>query len=68
MRWIGKTGERLLSLFVDDFAYAGIILGWLALNWLLFAHVGLRGYWRALVLFSGLATILAASAWRRAAR
>jgi len=58
--------RQLLAFFVDDGSLALLVLGWLALLWLAMAHGKLPARCSALLLFAGLAVILAASALRRA--
>lgn len=60
-----RTAQGLLAFFVDDGSLALLVLGWLALLWLAIAQLKLSAPWDALLLFAGLAAILAASAVRR---
>ena len=59
-------GRELLAFFVDDGRLAVRVLAWLALTWLAIARLRLPAPWPALMLFTGLAAILALSALRRA--
>lgn len=56
--WSGFVG-----LFVDDLPYAGAILAWLAACKVLLPHVPLPESAPPLLLFVGLAAILAVGAW-----
>jgi hypothetical protein len=66
MRTIRHALRQLLAFFVDDGRLAALVLGWLALLWLGMAQLKLPARWCALLLFAGLAGILAVSAVRRA--
>ena len=65
MAALHRTVQALLGFFVDDGSLALLVLGWLALLWLAIAQLRLAAPWDALLLFAGLAAILAASAVRR---
>lgn len=66
MGWLRTISSELAGLFVDDARFAGAILLWLALTWLLLPRLGLPAPLPPLVLFAGLAAILAESALHRA--
>lgn len=66
MRALSRAVRALLAFFVDDGSLAALVVGWLALLWLAIAQLKLPTPWDALLLFAGLAGILAASAVRRA--
>lgn len=65
MQALSRALRQLLAFFVDDGRLALLVLGWLALLWLAIAQLQLAAPWDALLLFAGLAAILAASAVRR---
>ncbi|HEX4050289.1 MAG TPA: hypothetical protein VHY19_05375 [Steroidobacteraceae bacterium] len=65
MQALHRTVRELLAFFVDDGRLALLVLGWLALLWLAIGRLRLPAPWDALLLFAGLAGILAASAVRR---
>jgi hypothetical protein len=66
MRALSRMVRALLGFFVDDGNLAALVVGWLALLWLAIAQLGLAAPWDGLLLFAGLAGILAVSALRRA--
>ena len=66
MRALRRALDSLLAFFVDDGSLAGLVLGWLTLLWIAIAWLQLSPRWSALLLFAGLAGILAVSAVRRA--
>jgi uncharacterized membrane protein HdeD (DUF308 family) len=66
MQALRRALGSLLAFFIDDGSLAVLVLGWLALLWLAVAQLKLPPRWGALLLFVGLAGILAASAVRRA--
>lgn len=65
MQTLRRALRSLLAFFVDDGSLAALVLGWLMLLWLAVAQLQLPPTWSALLLFAGLAGILAASAVRR---
>lgn len=60
--------SEFIGLFVDDGSLAASVLIWLGLCWLVLPRSGLDGALPPLILFAGLAIILAVSALRRAGR
>ena len=58
--------DELWGLFVDDGAFAGAIVVWLLVGWRVLPNLGLRGWLPAVLLFAGLAAILALGALRAA--
>jgi hypothetical protein len=60
--------DEIWSLFVDDGVYAGSIVLWLAMVWLVLPRLGLPVPLPALVLFAGLAAILVWGSMRSARR
>ena len=68
MRWIKTIAAEVIGLFVDDGSFAGAIILWLGVMWLLSLNL-LNGVgWSGLALFSGLGVILLWSAMRRVRR
>jgi membrane protein implicated in regulation of membrane protease activity len=68
MKWLRTIYREILGLFVDDAAFALAILIWLGLVKILMPHLGIPAPWIGIVLFSGLALILAESTIRYAKR
>jgi membrane protein implicated in regulation of membrane protease activity len=71
MKWLRTIYREILGLFVDDAAFALAILIWLGLVkilMILMPHLGIPAPWIGIVLFSGLALILAESTIRYAKR
>lgn len=66
MSWIKTIWLEFIGLFVDDGSLAIAVLLWLGACWLLLPRFGLPPVWPPIVLFCGLAGILAESALRRA--
>ena len=66
MGWLRTIWSELFGLFVDDARFAAAILLWLAAGWLLLPRLGLPAKLPPLILFAGLAAILAESAMHRA--
>ena len=66
MNWLRAILREFLGLFVDDGSFAGAILGWLFLAWLVVPHWPALGRWDGMLLFVGLVLILVESAWRTA--
>ena len=58
--------SELAGLFVDDGSLTVLVLAWLAVCWLLLPNLGLQSPLLAVLLFVGLAAILAESVIRRA--
>ncbi|WP_284944324.1 hypothetical protein [Acidisoma cladoniae] len=58
--------NEIWSVFVDDGVYAGSIVSWLAMVWLVLPRLGLAAPLPALVLFAGLAAILVWGSMRSA--
>jgi hypothetical protein len=59
MNFTKTLGQEALGLFVDDGRLALAVLIWLAIVWLGLPYVGLLGITRCMVLFAGVALILA---------
>jgi hypothetical protein len=66
MNWIKAVWAEFIGLFVDDGSLAIAVLLWLGACWLLLPRFGLPAIWPPIILFGGLAAILAESALRRA--
>lgn len=60
--------SEFIGLFVDDGSFAAAILAWLVACGLLLPRLGLGPTWPPVILFLGLAVVLAESAVRRARR
>lgn len=65
MRWLRTAWSEFVGLFVDDGSFAAAILAWLAVSWLALPRLPLPPSWPPVILFAGLAAILAESAVRR---
>lgn len=65
MRWLRTAWSEFVGLFVDDGSFAVAILAWLAVSWLALPRLPLPPAWPPVILFVGLAAILAESAVRR---
>jgi len=64
MSWANATLKVIWALFVDDAAFAALLVGWLALTgW--FAAIGLNSSLDGALLFCGLGLILVHGALRR---
>ena len=68
MRWLKTILGEILGLFVDDISFALAIIIWLGIIQLGLLRLNLPAAWNCVILFAGLATILALSALRRASR
>jgi hypothetical protein len=68
MRWLKTILAELFGLFVDDIRFALAIILWLGFIWLGLPRLNLPAAWNGVILFAGLATILAQSALRTASR
>lgn len=66
MKVLEAIVRRTLHLIVDDWWLAAAILVWIGLVWVAFPAIGVAGTGRGILLFVGLAGILAASSWRKA--
>ena len=62
MSWLAGIWSEFIGLFVDDLPYAGAILAWLVACWAVLPRLALS----PMLLFAGLAAILAGSAWQKA--
>lgn len=60
--------QKLLRFFVEDWILALATVGWLLATWLLLPFLSVPASWRGVLLFIGLAAILAASVVRRPGR
>lgn len=68
MRWSKTIFAEIFGLFVDDGAFALAIVIWLGAAWLVLPRLGVPKTWGGIILFAGLALILAESAIRRSKR
>ncbi|HEY5413065.1 MAG TPA: hypothetical protein VIJ94_20310 [Caulobacteraceae bacterium] len=66
MSWLKSGLRELIGLFIDDGSFALAIVVWVVLVGLLASQVTAARPWSGLLLFLGLAAILAESAVRRA--
>ncbi len=66
MYWLKTSLAQIFGLFVDDGRFALTILVWLGIIWLGLPRLNLPAASNGVILFVGLATILAESALRRA--
>jgi membrane protein implicated in regulation of membrane protease activity len=66
MNWLKTILHEIFGLFVDDASFALAILLWLVLVNVLTPHLGIPTSWSAIILFAGLALILAESTTRYA--
>jgi hypothetical protein len=66
MNWLKTILREIFGLFVDDATFALTILLWLILVKLFASHLGIPARWAAIILFAGLALILAESTTRYA--
>ncbi len=64
MTWIKNILREIFGLFVDDANFALAILVWVALVRVLLPRLGIPPVWGGVILFAGLALILAESAER----
>jgi membrane protein implicated in regulation of membrane protease activity len=68
VKWLKTILHEIFGLFVDDASFAAAILLWLILVKVLVPHLGVLSGWAAILLFAGLALILAESTTRYAKR
>jgi hypothetical protein len=68
MSWLKAIVSEIFGLFVDDGAFALAILAWIGAAWLVLPRLGVSANWGGVVLFAGLAVILAESVNRRSRR
>jgi hypothetical protein len=68
MKWLLAAARELIGLFVDDGSLALGVLAWVAVAVWVFPELPLDGGWLAVVLFAGLALILAENLLRAARR
>ena len=68
MRWLKTILAELFGLFVDDIGFALAIIIWLGIIRLGLLRLNFPRAWNGVILFAGLAAILAESALRRAGR
>jgi hypothetical protein len=66
LRWLKTILAEILGLFVDDIRFALAIAIWLGIIRLGLLRLNLPAAWNGVILFAGLAAILAESALRRA--
>lgn len=66
MGWLKSGAREVLGLFVDDGAFAALILAWLAFSWAVMPRLDVAMPWKGLLLAAGLLAILVESAARRA--
>ncbi len=64
MSWMRTIFREVFGLFVDDAGFALAILAWVVVC-LVISRLGLASAWAGIILFTGLAVILAESAVRR---
>ena len=62
MKWLRTISWGIFGLFVDNGSFALIILIWIVLTTQILGRTNWFPEWRGLLLFCGLALILAASA------
>jgi hypothetical protein len=68
MSWIKAIWAEFIGLFVDDGSLAVAVLLWLGVCWLLLPYLKLPSVVSPIILFTGLAAVLAESALRRAGK
>jgi hypothetical protein len=68
VKWLKTILHEIFGLFVDDASFAFAILLWLVLVKTLTPHLGISTRWTGVILFTGLALILAESTIRYAKR
>jgi len=68
VKWLKTILHEIFGLFVDDASFAAAILLWLILVKVLVPRLGVLSGWAAILLFAGLALILAESTTRYAKR
>ena len=68
MKWLTDAARELLGLFVDDGSLAIAVLAWVVIAVLAFPTLPIDSGWLAIVLFAGLALILAENVLRSARR
>jgi hypothetical protein len=66
VRWLKTILAEILGLFVDDLSFALAIIVWLGIVRLGLPRLNLPAAWNGVILFAGLAAILAGSALRAA--
>jgi hypothetical protein len=66
VRWLKTILAEILGLFVDDLSFALAIIVWLGIVRLGLPRLKLPAAWNGVILFAGLAAILAGSALRAA--
>jgi hypothetical protein len=66
MNWLRPIWSELIGLFVDDGNFALSMLIWLIACGLVLPRLGLPSFLPPVILFAGLAVILARTALRRA--
>jgi len=64
MSWLRSIAQEVFGLFVDDLAFAGSILVWLAIVIFVVPRVVSGREWGAAALFAGMALILIESSLR----
>jgi hypothetical protein len=68
LRWLKTILAEIFGLFVDDIGFALAIIVWLGIIQLGLLRLNFPAAWNGVILFAGLAAILAESALRRASR
>lgn len=68
MNWINATLKEIVGLFVDDESLAAMIVVWLILFGVLAITFPNLRIWGGLLLFAGLALVLAHSALKRSGK
>ena len=66
MKLLHTIGSELLGLFVDDWAFALLVIAWVILFALLGPHLPPHSPVPAAVFFGGLAALTLTFAWRKA--
>jgi hypothetical protein len=68
MKWLKNILREIFGLFVDDVSFALAILLWLAVTRWVMPHLNIPARMTSILLFAGLALILAESAARYSRR
>jgi hypothetical protein len=68
MRWLKAVIGEIFGLFVDDGRFSLAIIVWVGAVWWVVPRLNILPAWNGVILFAGLAVILAESALHRARR
>jgi hypothetical protein len=68
MRWLKTVIGEIFGLFVDDGRFSLAIIVWVGAVWLVLPRLNILPGWSGVILFAGLAVILAESALHGARR